>query len=195
LADGSNKVINTTVGSNPDGYAYSSNCSPTGYYLKKYWDKNYRNTVGYSSLNTILIRYADVLLMNAEANAEAGTLTEAVWNATIRPLRVRAGYTDAGSAFPAGQSNDQLIRIVRNERRCELAFEGLGMQDLYRWKTADAALNGWCHGMYTGETANADNGYVRIEQRQFDAAKHYLWSIPQTDRDINHNLTQNPAWN
>jgi hypothetical protein len=194
LKNSTNAVINTTPGANPDGYGFSSNCSRTGYYLKKYWDNDYRSSVSQSGLNTILIRYADVLLMNAEAYAETGTLTEAVWNNTIKPIRDRAGFTAAGSAFPNGKSGAQLIDIVRNERRCELAFEGSRLRDIYRWKIAENVLNGWCHGIYTGLTTGTDAGFVRIEQRQFQANKHYLWPIPQADRDINKNLVQNANW-
>ena len=60
---------------------------------------------------------------------------------------------------------------------------------------AETVLNGWCHGMYTGETVGTDDGFVRIEQRQFDPAKHYLWPIPQKERDLTGNsLEQNPNW-
>lgn len=175
-----------------DRYNSTSDVTPTGYYIRKWWDNTYRLTLQ-SGLNAILIRYADVLLMNAEAHAELGTLSEAVWNATIRPIRERAGFTDAGAlSFPSGSN---LKEIVRNERRCELAFEGQRRTDIIRWKTAETVLNGWCHGMYTGETVGTDNGFVRIEQRQFDAAKHYLWPIPQKERDLtNKSLDQNPNW-
>ena len=47
-----------------DGYNYSSDVTPTGYYVKKWWDPTYRLTL-LSGLNPILIRYADILLMNA----------------------------------------------------------------------------------------------------------------------------------
>ena len=40
-----------------------------------------------------------------------------------------------------------------------------------------------------------DNGFVILEKRNFNAQKHYLWPIPQKDRDINKNLDQNPNWN
>ncbi|MBQ5402250.1 MAG: RagB/SusD family nutrient uptake outer membrane protein, partial [Bacteroidales bacterium] len=175
-----------------DAFNSTSDVTPTGYYIRKWWDNTYRLTLQ-SGLNAILIRYADVLLMNAEAHAELGTLSEAVWNATIRPIRERAGFTDAGAlSFPSGSN---LKEIVRNERRCELAFEGQRRTDIIRWKTAETVLNGWCHGMYTGETVGTDNGFVRIEQRQFDAAKHYLWPIPQKERDLtNKSLDQNPNW-
>jgi hypothetical protein len=193
LIDGTNAVINTTPDADPDGFDFSSNCSATGYYLKKYWDNDYRAGLQ-SGLNMILIRYADVLLMNAEAYAETNGLTETVWDNTIKLLRQRAGFDPAGCDFPTSKTPAELIEIVRNERRCELAFEGVRLKDIYRWRIAENVLNGWCHGLYTGETVGTDNGFVRIEQRNFQANKHYLWPIPQTDRDINKNLEKNPNW-
>ncbi|MBP5505108.1 MAG: RagB/SusD family nutrient uptake outer membrane protein [Bacteroidales bacterium] len=175
-----------------DMFNSTSDVTPTGYYIRKWWDNTYRLTL-MSGLNAIIIRYADVLLMNAEAHAELGTLNDAVWNATIRKIRERAGFTDAGALNLPNGGN--LKEIVRNERRCELAFEGQRRTDIIRWKTAEQVLNGWCHGMYTGETVGTDNGFVRIEQRQFDASKHYLWPIPQKERDLtNNSLEQNPNW-
>ena len=175
-----------------DKYNSTSDVTPTGYYVRKWWDNTYRLTLQ-SGLNAILIRYADVLLMNAEAHAELGTLTEAVWNATIKPIRQRAGFTESGALnFPGGSN---LKEIVRNERRSELAFEGQRRTDIIRWKIAENVLNGWCHGVYTGETVATDDGFVRVEQRQFDASKHYLWPIPQKERDLTSNsLDQNPNW-
>jgi hypothetical protein len=193
MSDGSNATINTTSGANPDGFGFSSNCSATGYYLKKYWDNDYRAGLQ-SGLNTILIRYADILLMRAEAYAETNGLTEAIWNETIKPLRARAGFEPAGCNFPSGKAPADLIQIVRNERRCELAFEGVRLKDIYRWRIAEQVLNGWCHGLYTGETIGTDDGFARVEQRNFQPNKHYLWPIPQADRDINKNLEQNPNW-
>lgn len=190
-ADGTEAVINCDQGAGPDGYGFSSNSTATGYYLKKYWDNTYRANL-MSGLNIILIRYADVLLMNAEASAELEEMTEEVWNNTIRPLRERAGFSNNGALnFPA---TGDLVEIVRDERRSELAFEGLRHKDIIRWRIAEEVLNGWAHGLYTGETVGTDNGYIRVENRSFNPAKHYLWPIPQKDRDINKNLTQNPQW-
>ena len=85
--------------------------------------------------------------------------------------------------------------VIRNERRCELAFEGSRYKDIIRWKTAETVLNGKVHGLYTGEVVGTDDGFVILETRNFDPSKHYLWPIPQKDRDINKNLDQNPNWN
>lgn len=193
LNDGTEHIVNCDKGSDPDGYGYSSNCSPTGYYIKKYWDKTYRNT-HLSGLNMILFRYADVLLMHAEALVELGQFDATAWNKTIRLIRERAGFTDAAALDFPGGSAEELRNTVRRERRCELALEGLRHKDIIRWKTAETVLNGWCHGLKTGETIGTDNGYVRVEKRVFNAAKHYLWPIPQNERDLNKNLTQNPNW-
>jgi hypothetical protein len=70
----------------------------------------------------------------------------------------------------------------------------LRLMDLRRWKTAEVALNGWLHGIKTNEAPSIDNGYVRVDNRIFNKAKHYLWPIPQSERDLNNNLSQNPNW-
>lgn len=190
-ADGTNHTVNTGKNVSPDGYGFSSDASATGYYIKKYWDNTYRANL-MSGLNIILMRYADILLMHAEALAEQGQLDAAQWDRTIRLIRQRAGFSDSRALNFPGSAN--LIDIVRRERRCELALEGLRHKDIVRWKTAENVMNGWVHGLYTGDVTGTDNGYVRVENRKFDPAKHYLWPIPQKDRDLNQNLTQNPNW-
>lgn len=194
MADGSESVINCDKGNNKDGYGFSSDCTPTGYYFKKYWDKAHRESLN-SGLNIILIRYADVLLMNAEAVAETSVLDAATWNKTIKPIRIRAGFTKASALdLPASSSKQDLIDIVRNERRSEFAFEGLRHIDIVRWQVAETLLNGWCHGLKTDDIIGVDNGHVRVENRAFDKTKHYLWAIPLNERDLNKNLSQNPNW-
>ena len=192
LADGSNHVVYTARGSGPDGYGASSDASATGYYLKKYWDKSYRANL-MSGLNIILIRYADVLLMHAEALVELGEMNAAGWDKTIRPLRARAGFAASALEFPSG-SQSELREIVRRERRSELAMEGLRRTDIIRWEIAEDVMNGWIHGIKTDDAIGTDDGYIRVEQRTFDANKHYLMPIPQNERDLNPNLEQNPNW-
>ena len=191
LADGSDNVIDCENPESRDAYGTTSDVTPTGYYFKKWWDPKYRLTLN-SSLNIIVFRYADVLLMNAEAHAESGTLNSTVWNNTVGLIRSRAGFT-ASSALEYDSTADN-VEVIRNERRCELAFEGHRYKDIIRWKIAEKVLNGNVHGLYTGAAVGADNGYVIVEKRAFDSAKHYLWPIPQKDRDLNKNLDQNPNW-
>lgn len=189
LPDGSDAVIDCNTGN--DAYGTTSDVTPTGYYLKKWWDPTYRLTL-LSGLNTIVIRYADVLLMNAEAHAELGTLNADVWNNTVKEIRKRAGFTDAAALdFNASADNKA---IIRNERRCELAFEGARLKDIIRWRIAENVLNGNVHGFYTGAAVGTDDGYVILEKRSFNPDKNYYWPIPQKDIDLNKNLDQNPNW-
>ena len=87
-----------------------------------------------------------------------------------------------------------LISIVRRERRSEFAFEGLRLKDIIRWKTAETVMNGYCHGLKTNDIVGVDNGHIRVESRIFKKEKHYLWPIPQSERDLNGNLSTNLNW-
>jgi hypothetical protein len=196
--DGTLKTIYIKPGTDPDDsrmdeYAAGGVSSPTGYYLRKYYDPtSIANFV--SGLNLIMMRYSDVLLMYAEARNELGTLDGAAWDQTIRAIRSRAGFTDAAAlTFNGGLGQNGLRTVIRNERRSEFAMEGLRIFDIRRWKIADQVLNGWAHGAQYGP-ASIDGGYIRANQRVFDANKHYLWPIPRDERALNPNLTQNPGW-
>ena len=72
-------------------------------------------------------------------------------------------------------------------------MEGHRHKDIIRWRIADNVLNGWCHGLKTNDVVGTDDGYVRVENRTFNANKHYLWPIPQAERDLNGNLEQNDS--
>lgn len=196
-AGGGSHTIYIEPGSDPDEpldeYAPGSSKTSTGYYTRKYFDPNHLSGFA-SGLDLILIRYADVLLMYAEAKNELGEFNEEVWNNTIRLLRERAGFTDpAALNFDAGLTQNQYREIIRNERRVELAMEGLRIFDIRRWGIAEDVLNGWAHGARFG-TPSQDDGYLRVNLRTFDPGKHYLWPIPRDERLINPNLTQNPGW-
>ena len=87
-----------------------------------------------------LIRYAEVLLAYAEAKAELGACTQAVWDATIKLLRERAGVK---SIYPTAADpymmkyfpgvTDPVILEVRRERGIELTMENIRQQDIRRW--------------------------------------------------------------
>lgn len=197
--DGTIQTIYIKPGSTPSDNTYGnvdeyigagSNSTSTGYYLRKNYDPT--SEIGMKSgLNLILIRYADVLLMYAEAMNELGKMDEAVWNKTIRSLRERAGFTDAPSLIYPTEGNMQTI--IRRERRVELAMEGLRIFDIRRWKTAENVLNGYPHGAQFGE-ASIDNGYIRLEKRTFNPERDYLWAVPLSQKDLNPNLGQNPGY-
>lgn len=193
---GNLQTILTQPGSNPATNSVDDQgASPTGYYFYKYYD---RSAINYqSSLNLIMIRYAEVLLMYAEAKNELGQLDASVWNQTIRALRIRAKFTDAGATeLNAALTQAQLRDLIRRERRSELAFEGLRIFDIRRWKIADQVLNKPVRGIkVTSGAFNKDpNGYIIVENRGFSNPKHYLWPVPTFERDQNKNLGQNQGW-
>lgn len=174
--------------SNLDEYAGpGQNSTGTGYYLRKYFDPTAPAGMA-AGLNIILMRYADILLMYAEAKNELGQMSEEIWNKTIRPIRQRAGFTDASALnYPASN----LQNIIRRERRCELAIEGLRIFDIRRWKTIETLQNGYPHG---AKFAADNSQYIQLDQRRFNKERDYLFAIPQSQRDINKNLTQNPGY-
>ncbi|MHA6697774.1 RagB/SusD family nutrient uptake outer membrane protein [Chryseobacterium sp. A321] len=181
------------TGAGLDEYQAGSSKTTTGYYTRKYWDPTHLSGLQ-SGLNLMVIRYADVLLMNAEARNELGQFSQTTWNETIKALRVRAGFTDAGAtAYPSGLSQTQMRDLIRTERRTELAMEGLRIFDIRRWKLSEQVLNGWAHGARFG-IPSEDDGYLRVSQRNFDPSMHYLWPIPRAERQINTALTQNPGY-
>lgn len=197
-ADGSSKTIYIKPGSDPntaapDEYAQGSSKTATGYYTRKYYDVQHTTSLN-SGLNLMLFRYADILLMHAEAKNELNQMNSTVWDQTIKALRTRAGFTDAAAlSYNASLGQTGLREMIRNERRTELGMEGLRIFDIRRWKIAEDVLNGYAHGAKFG-VSSVDNGYLRVNLRTFDPDKHYLWPIPRDERLINPNLSQNPNW-
>ncbi len=194
--DNSTQTIYIKPGSTPAGasaaneYSNAGQGTATGYYWRKYWDPNAAAGIA-SGTNIHLIRWAEVLLNYAEAKQSLNQMTAEVWDKTIRAIRSRAGFTEAGALDYPGTAN--MTEIIRNERRVEFAMEGLRIDDIRRWKIAENVLNGWVHGAKYGD-ASVDNGYLRVQLRQFDAAKHYLWPVPPSERALNSTLSQNPGY-
>ena len=166
-----------------DGHADES--TYTGYYARKYFETSADDTWYTSGTNLIIMRYADALLMYAEAKEAKGEMNAAVWNETIRKIRERAGFTAAKALdYPGGD----VKQVIRDERRVELAFEGLRYFDIMRWKAGTEYLNGPVKGCeFVGGNAVLDN-------YKFDENRDYLWPVPQGERDLNPNLTQNPGY-
>jgi len=198
--DGKVQTIYIKPGTAPDESAavdeykgQGTNSTSTGYYMRKYYDPTSLASFT-SGLNLILIRYADVLLMYAEAKNELGQMNEGIWNMTVKALRTRAGFTDPEALmFNSGWNKADLQTIIRGERRSELALEGLRIYDLRRWKTAETVLNGYPHGAQYGD-ASTDNGYIRLDKRTFNKNRDYTWAVPQSEKDLNPNLGQNTGY-
>ncbi|MFZ4263214.1 RagB/SusD family nutrient uptake outer membrane protein [Sphingobacterium sp. HJSM2_6] len=166
----------------------SANSSSTGYYVKKYYDRSASVTFE-SSLNIFMFRYADILLMYAEAMQELGKFNASIWDDTIRKIRERAGFTSSDAlSYPSGATKEQLSNIIRNERRSELALEGLRYYDIIRWKAGKTYLDG---PVYGAKFSNGNRDYIRLDNRRFDENRDYLWSVPQSQLDLNKNLLPN----
>jgi len=135
------------------------------------------NTVWYSNKwtdiyqNVPTIRYSEVLLNRAEALANMnGNDAEAV--NMVNKVRTRAGVEeiDPGSA-------EELMDAIKNERMLELVNEGIRVNDLRRWRSTEI------------ENSNSTNQFTV----SWDA-NHMILPIPQRERDVNENLTQNPGY-
>lgn len=183
----------------PEGY-----CSPTGnrilltdynntytgYTAMKYVDPEDEASPTNSGLNFIKIRYADVLLMYAEAKAELDELDQSV-NDAIEEIRDRVNLPMPQDI--TAMTQQEAIDFIRNERTIELAWEGLRLADVRRWGIAGNLLNGNIHGIDI-----ADGGsFSKLpgqHTRSFEEPRDYLWPIPSGERDLNPNLTQNPGY-
>jgi hypothetical protein len=150
------------------------------------------NTAGWrSDLNYICYRYAEVLLIAAEAGNELGYTVEAVGYVNQLRARARAGGdvdwsgADYGSYEPSdspadvstGISQDDFRDLVLEERRIELSFEFKRWYDIVRRDLGDEVFG--------------ENGLE--PEPNFDS-EHYLLPIPQTELDIAPNLVQNPGY-
>lgn len=171
--------------------------TPTGYYYRKYCDPSpgtYTGGSWDSNLNLPLIRFADVLLMYAEAKNELNQINATVWDQTIRKLRERAGFDDTAEArgLPAGDQT-ALRDIIRNERRVELALEGLRIFDIRRWRTAETVLTQAFRGAKFDKSSGSYD-YIKLPTGNFSKDRDYLWAIPRKERLLNPGLTQNPGY-
>lgn len=111
---------------------------------KKGIDKTWIENGFKTDPDKIVMRYADVLLMYAEAKIELNEIDQSVLDA-MNEVRARAYEADKANttAYPAITTQDQseLRKILRIERRMEFAREGLRYYDLIRWRLAEKALN------------------------------------------------------
>lgn len=111
----------------------------------------------------IILRYADVLLMYAEAKTELNEIDESVLGA-LNSVRARAYGVDpsATDRYPAITERSQagLRTIIRTERRMELAFEYQRYLDLYRWRIAETTMNYPNYGL-PGKDKARHEAYMR----------------------------------
>ncbi len=137
-------------------------------------------------INNKVIRYADVLLMYAEACCELNDLTPA--KNALEKVRARArGSLAILPAFPYGtfaDNQDDLRKAIRHERRVELGMEGHRWFDLCRWGIAKQVMDAY----KATESAEA-----QAEMAPFIANKDELMPIPSKEIDLNP-MEQNPGY-
>lgn len=133
-----------------------------------------------------LIRYADVLLMWAEALNEKGSTDESI--ALVNQVRARAGMAllnTSAATTVAGQAD--LRQRIRNERRVEFVNEGIDYFDELRWGTLKESV------FYTGNGVKQIWGTVVVPY-VWSGDQLNSWPIPQAEIERNRNLVQNPGW-
>lgn len=138
----------------------------------------------HTPFNFPLIRYADVLLMLAEAYNEDGQLDKAIIE--LNKVRARVGMPGLNSGVAALQvaNKTQMFDRIVHERKVELAGEGHQFSDLRRWGIAKTQLDGAVIRNLFGE--------MHFVRKFTD--RDYLWPIPRTDIEMNAELKQNEGW-
>ncbi|RZK90738.1 MAG: RagB/SusD family nutrient uptake outer membrane protein, partial [Pedobacter sp.] len=154
---------------------YGTGPDANGVWFRKLLNDHWKNQEGFRSPNNYrLIRYADVLLMYAECLNGLNRTAEAY--PLVDRVRQRAGLATLTVAKP-GLNQAQFLTQLKHERLTELAGEGWRWADLQRWGDLSPAL----------ATRDADfTGFI--------VGKHEVYPIPQSDIDLNSNLTQNPKY-
>ena len=195
----------------------------TGYHIIKTFEPidAYRS---YNSSQTpaIIMRFAEALLIYAEAMAElgGGTISQGDLDISINLLRNRVGMPPLSANPPmdpryAGDGISAVLAEIRRERRIELFMEGFRYDDLRRWKMGKKLENKDYGMRWDAATRNRvdPNGDVTVgfsvvdgveylepyqgtdfETPVFDEGMHYLWPIPLEAISQNPKLGQNPGW-
>jgi starch-binding outer membrane protein, SusD/RagB family len=156
-------------------------------------------TRGYATMNYTIIRFADVLLMAAEAEIEAGSVAKGI--EYINLVRARAANQDGWvkkngepaanyviSQYPTSLSQADARNAVRFERLLELSGEGHRFFDLVRWGIADVELNKYLQ--YEAQVL-----VTKFGGASFKKGKTEYMPIPQGQLDLQKGvLTQNPGY-
>jgi hypothetical protein len=165
-----------TVASNNEEYfgaIYKNSFSATRHSPRKYLqDTATVSQPADGDINYTAIRYAEVLLWEAEALNELGRTAEAQVPLEQVRARARAQAAAPETALPpvTTASQAEMRAAIRHERRVELGFELHRFFDLVRWGIAEELLPG------------------------FQKGKHELFPLPQTEIDLNSNLRQNMGY-
>ncbi|MFT3822549.1 MAG: RagB/SusD family nutrient uptake outer membrane protein [Chitinophagaceae bacterium] len=162
------------------------------YYLYRkfvYENNNELLNRGYGPIDLPIIRYADILLMWAEALNEKSDVGGAILK--VNEVRTRAGMPGLQQSNPAlgtyVPNQLDMTERIRNERRIEFPNEGINYFDELRWKSWKTIV------FKTGNGVQQAWGQNTVTYT-YGGDYLYAWPIPQTERERNPSLTQNDGW-
>jgi hypothetical protein len=143
-----------------------------------------------------MLRYADVLLMFAEAENQVNGPTQAAYDA-INMVR-RRGFgkpvdlPDPVADLTAGLAQIDFFEAVQKERFRELSYEGIRKHDLLRWGNYVFTMQ----QMVAEYQANMPSTLspAAIGQASRITSKSVLFPIPNSEIAVNPNISQNPGW-
>lgn len=182
----------------------------SGYYWRKHSDnQDYftNSSRGVSDLSVGIFRYAELLLLYAEAKIESNSIDASVYDA-IDKIRIRAKMP----ALERNMTQAQLRTALRYERKIELSNEGLRWYDIRRWDIAPQIMNGYIYlnragNQWTKEVLlDIDENYSPIYNHDvaiqyfntqdviYKKNKDEVWPVPTQELDANPNLDQNPGY-
>ena len=194
--------VNASVGDGADSFKEYVNAGSTaghtctGYYMRKYlMEGNSEWTTKQSWMTENILRYAEVLLNKAEALAELGRIDEAL--APLNQVRARVGLP--AKTVKDAPDKDSFMKILRKERICELAGEGLRYWDLRRWKIAHEVIDGQTvHGVKITRRASGSFAYAQVDcdggNTRIFQQRYYYFSIPADELTNNKLCVDNPGW-
>ena len=180
--------------------------SNSGYQSQK-WGVECEVADYYESMDYPVIRYAEVLLNYAEAAYELNeNISDADLDLSLNLVRRRVNPSMPKLTNDFVSTNGLSMRDeIRRERTVELFLEGFRIDDLKRWKTAETEMpqdqlgvkmtGTWFESNWTGQarSLNSDGCIIMYSGRSW-TAKNYLYPLPQDQRQLNPNLSQNPGW-
>lgn len=167
----------------------------TGYSLRKFNNEKFSGDLQNSGIDVPIIRYSEILLSYLESKLENGdAIDQALLDATINKVRTRQSVN-----MPAitETSPAKLRPILRNERRVELALEGIRYWDLLRWDVAHEVLKGDFYGAPFPTANNVrvnPKGVKDVHSRWYVTSKNFrqgqdrYWPVPQSEVNVNPNL-------
>ena len=183
--------------------------SRTAYAPKKGFSVADQTIAGGGTTDRMLIRYAEVLLIFAEAKYELnGNISDADLNLSINALRTRVGFVPKLTNAFVTTNNLNMRDEIRRERTVELALEGFRYDDLIRWKLAETLLpkdllgakfiaSEWVGTNGSSLNLNADQVLITepASTRHFRPERDYLYPVPVHEITTSGGaVVQNPNW-